>query len=90
MAIGKFDALHLGHRALAAAAARGPCQPAYLISFSGMAQVLGWTPRLPLVAPVDRQRVFESWAEGWQADGGDLAIQPPKELAIPFDQVGVP
>ena len=33
-----------------------------LLSFSGMAKVLKWPPRLPLVAPCDRARVLRLWA----------------------------
>ena len=39
-ALGKFDALHRGHRALAVRAAAMGGQP-WLITFSGMADVLG-------------------------------------------------
>ena len=45
VALGKFDALHCGHRALAERAAAMGGQP-WLISFSGMAEVLG-TPSGP-------------------------------------------
>ncbi len=48
-ALGKFDALHLGHRALACRAVE-LSGAARLVSFAGMAAVLGWAPRLPLVA----------------------------------------
>lgn len=34
-----------------------------LLSFSGMAAVLGWAPRKPLVAPCDRPRVLHLWAQ---------------------------
>jgi riboflavin kinase/FMN adenylyltransferase len=59
-AIGKFDALHLGHRALVERA----CQlgDATLLQFSGMAELLGWPQRLPLVAPSERLRVLELWS----------------------------
>lgn len=61
VALGKFDALHLGHKALATRAALQlggiPC----LLSFSGMAEVLGWPARMPLVAHCDRDRVLRSW-----------------------------
>lgn len=40
VALGKFDALHIGHRYLASTAAAMGGQP-WLISFSGMAQVMG-------------------------------------------------
>lgn len=57
--VGKFDSLHIGHRALvSAAAARGAPT---LLSFSGMAASLGWAPRAPVVAPVDRNRILRDW-----------------------------
>jgi hypothetical protein len=46
VALGKFDALHVGHRALAERAAEIGIP--FLLSFSGMAQVLGWEPRYDL------------------------------------------
>lgn len=61
LALGKFDALHKGHQALAAAALELGGTPV-LLSFSGMAAVLGWAPRKPLVAPCDRPRVLNLWA----------------------------
>jgi FAD synthase len=62
LALGKFDALHKGHQALAAAALQLGGTPV-LLSFSGMAAVLGWAPRKPLVAPCDRPRVLHLWAQ---------------------------
>lgn len=62
LALGKFDALHRGHQALAAAALQLGGSPV-LLSFSGMAAVLGWAPRKPLVAPCDRPRVLHLWAQ---------------------------
>lgn len=41
--LGKFDALHLGHRALAERAAT--LGNVFMLSFSNMAAVLGWEPR---------------------------------------------
>lgn len=70
-AIGKFDALHLGHRALIERA-RGLGEPA-LVTFSGMAEVLGWTSRPPLLAASDRQRVLALWHSS--------------ELSLPFSEV---
>ena len=35
----------------------------WLVSFSGMADVLGWPKRPPLVADNDRGEVLASWAE---------------------------
>lgn len=56
---GKFDAFHLGHLSLArGAAARG--RP-LLLSFSGMAEALGWPPRAPVVAPVERDGILRAW-----------------------------
>lgn len=61
VALGKFDAMHIGHRALAETAAAMGGQP-WLISFSGMAEVLKWEPRLPIVPLCERWSVLESWA----------------------------
>jgi len=52
VALGKFDGMHQGHRLLAQQAASSGASP-YLLSFSGMAEVLGWPARLPLVAASD-------------------------------------
>lgn len=46
---------------LAAEAAKMGGHP-WLLSFSGMAEVLGWSERAPLVAESDRPRVLASWA----------------------------
>lgn len=79
VALGKFDALHRGHRALAEAAAELGGAP-WLVSFSGIAEVLGWPARLPLVAPCDRRRVLASWAP-------HCLGRTPGECAIPFAEV---
>lgn len=47
VALGKFDALHIGHRELAIQASRAG--PPFLLSFVGMAKVLGWEPRYDIV-----------------------------------------
>ncbi len=59
IAVGKFDALHLGHRALAerAAAFGDP----HLLRLIGLAEAFGWEPRAPLVAECDRARVLTGW-----------------------------
>jgi riboflavin kinase/FMN adenylyltransferase len=74
LCLGKFDALHRGHRALAerAAAHGGPVQ---LLSFAGMAKILGWQPRLPLTAPLDRTRILATWPG------------TPGELDLPFADI---
>lgn len=43
VALGKFDALHVGHRELAIQAAKVGAP--FLLSFVGMAEILGWEPR---------------------------------------------
>eukprot|EP00897_Mesotaenium_endlicherianum_P007738 jgi/Mesen1/6993/ME000365S06131 len=78
VALGKFDALHVGHRALAAAAAQMGMP--FMLSFSGMAQILGWEPRLPLVAGCERRRVMSLWAEQC---GGKVA----QEVSLQFASV---
>ena len=60
VALGKFDAMHRGHAQLASRASR--IGTPYLMSFSGMAEVLGWESKLPVVAACDRPRVCEAWA----------------------------
>lgn len=47
VALGKFDALHIGHRELAIQASRAG--PPFLLSFVGMAKVLGWENRYATV-----------------------------------------
>jgi FAD synthase len=79
VALGKFDALHLGHQELAATAAALGGAP-WLVSFAGMAEVLGWPARAPLVAPCDRRRVLAAWAPRC---GG----RAPAECVIPFAEV---
>lgn len=43
VALGKFDALHIGHRELAIQVSKSGIP--YLLSFVGMAEVFGWEPR---------------------------------------------
>ena len=47
-------------RSLVTTAAGMGGQP-WLVSFSGMAQVMGWTHRPPLVAPCSRAAVLQAW-----------------------------
>jgi riboflavin kinase/FMN adenylyltransferase len=69
LALGKFDSLHLGHRALlvrAAAAGR----PA-IVRFTGMAETLGWQRREPLLAAGQFEAVLGEWA---RVTGREIAV----------------
>lgn len=79
VALGKFDAMHAGHRALAEAAADMGGYPC-LLSFSGMAEVLQLPSRQPLTPDCDRGRVLGTWAP---VCGGIAPIQ----RNIPFAEV---
>lgn len=80
--LGKFDAMHRGHFALAeAAAARGEV---VLVSFAGMAETLGWESRLPIMAPSDRTRVLRKWSEkmgGTPVREHSMAFKDVRELS---------
>ncbi|KAI9087381.1 hypothetical protein K1719_030701 [Acacia pycnantha] len=78
VALGKFDALHIGHRELAIQASKAG--PPFLLSFSGMAGVLGWEQRAPIVAKCDRKRVLSSWAPY-------CCNMVPKEFQFEFSRV---
>mmetsp|Transcript_17470 Transcript_17470/g.31201 ORF Transcript_17470/g.31201 Transcript_17470/m.31201 type:complete len:393 (-) Transcript_17470:181-1359(-) len=90
VALGKFDAMHRGHRALALAAAEMDGQP-WLLSFSGMSEVLGWAPRKPLVADCDRPRVLASWGPlCTQVAGSSVEVAAgfvPQQRSIPFSEI---
>lgn len=78
VALGKFDALHIGHRELAIQAAE--IGVPFLLSFVGMAEILGWEPRHPIVAKCDRNQILSSW--------GLLCHNViPKEFQIEFSTV---
>ena len=84
VALGKFDAMHRGHRELARAAAKMGAP--HLVSFGGMAEVLGWAPKLAVVAESDRARVLATWAEAcggatpgeWSCRSRTCAACPPR------------
>ena len=76
-AIGKFDALHRGHFALAQQAARFGAPR--LLTFSGMARELGWVERRPLLAASDRARVLAEWSH--------LLGATIEEVELPFASV---
>ncbi|KAK9862813.1 hypothetical protein WJX84_005653 [Apatococcus fuscideae] len=76
VALGKFDAMHKGHRALCIQAARMGGQP-WMMSFSGMGEVLGWASRLPLVADSDRPHILAGWAQA-------CAGRTPHQRYVPF------
>ena len=71
--------MHQGHCLLAQQAANYGNSP-FLLSFSGMAEVLGWPARLPLVAASDRARVLASWTPVCQG-------RTPRQRYIPFAMV---
>mmetsp|Transcript_13940 Transcript_13940/g.56119 ORF Transcript_13940/g.56119 Transcript_13940/m.56119 type:complete len:368 (-) Transcript_13940:909-2012(-) len=59
---GKFDALHLGHRELVRhASALG--STVLVMTFPGMAEVLGWEPRKPTCSSKQREEIFNAWSE---------------------------
>ena len=62
LALGKFNALHLGHRRLVDAAAQ--LGKPFLLHLEGMAETLGWEPRAPLLDQTTRQEVLQSWCVG--------------------------
>ncbi|KAK4529483.1 hypothetical protein CCYA_CCYA01G0340 [Cyanidiococcus yangmingshanensis] len=77
---GKFDALHIGHRELVRrAVAYG--KP-LILSFSGMAQVLGKKPLLPIVARSHMDLVIRSWCTAWQYDSVVSAAARPGQEAV--------
>lgn len=47
MALGKFDALHIGHRELAIQASKAGTP--FLLSFVRMAEILGWEYRFAII-----------------------------------------
>ena len=86
-ALGKFDALHSGHRALALEAAAlanrinasGKSCLVCMFSFSGMAESFGWPMRLPVVAQADRERVLQQW-------GGAIGMRI-LDFVVPFQAI---
>ncbi|CAJ1977669.1 unnamed protein product [Sphenostylis stenocarpa] len=78
VALGKFDALHIGHRELAIQASKAG--PPFLLSFVGMDKVLGWVPRAPIVAKCDRKRVLSSWVP-------HCCNKVPEEFRVEFSSV---
>ena len=102
VALGKFDAMHRGHKALAAAAAtlskdntkstsKKVKQQAVLLSFENMAEVLGWKPKKPVTAKRDRGRVLKEWSEELVALDGveesDSDCYSIREHGVPFASI---
>lgn len=79
VALGKFDALHLGHQALVQKAAE--LGSPYIISFGGMAEVFGLPVTKPITAPLDRARVLSEW-NAQRDEGQHIA-----ERVFPFSLV---
>lgn len=77
MVPGKFDSFHIGHRHLAQTASNIGVPT--LISFSGMSTSLNWKPRLPVVAPIERDRILRQWSL-------EIGVSIQYQL-IPFEQI---
>ncbi len=78
--LGKFDAMHRGHFALAERAAT--LGDVAMVSFSGMAEMLGWESRLPITAASDRARVLALWSR--DVEGENVFL---REHELPFSDV---
>ncbi|GFP83783.1 fad synthetase 1 chloroplastic [Phtheirospermum japonicum] len=78
VALGKFDALHIGHLELAIQAAK--IGVPFLLSFIGMEEIFGWEPRAPIVSKCDRKWVLSSWTPLC----GNIT---PKEFHVEFSKV---
>lgn len=63
---GKLDALHLGHQALVRQASKLGDR-VFVLTFPGMAEVLGWEPRRPICSSKCRLAVFEEWSAAFGA-----------------------
>ncbi len=72
LVVGKFDAFHRGHAELVRVAAQHGAPT--LLSFSGMAGALGWLPRAPVVAPVERARILREWSNTYNTSVGFRAL----------------
>lgn len=72
LVVGKFDAFHRGHAELVRVAAKHGAPT--LLSFSGMAGALGWAPRAPVVAPVERSRILREWSNLFNTSVGFRAL----------------
>ncbi len=95
MALGKFDAMHRGHAELARKASK--MGEPILMSFGGMAEVLGWEEKLPVVAPGDRARVLEMWKAACEGKTvrehvipfADIRRMSPEEFVSTLKDIGV-
>jgi FAD synthase len=95
VALGKFDAMHRGHAELARRASR--MGSPILMSFGGMAEVLGWESKLPVVAPGDRARVLDAWKETCEGKTvrehvipfADIRRMSPEEFVSTLKDIGV-
>lgn len=79
VALGKFDAMHVGHRELAARCAAMGETP-FLVSFWGMAEVLGWEGRLPVGEPLARYALYLTITSTLLSNGFDTRRPRPSTL----------
>lgn len=70
---GKFDSFHIGHLSLARVAA--DLGRPVMLSFSGMAETLGWPPRAPVVAPIERAGILRGWSAEVEKKVGYKVLQ---------------
>jgi FAD synthase len=89
---GKFDALHIGHRELVLRAAS--YGKPVILTFSGMAEVLGRRAQLPIVARTHMEHIIRNWFAfpGRDADRPLLnsPLKPIVQDADAFEVVVVP
>lgn len=87
VALGKFDALHIGHRELAIQAAK--VGPPFLLSFVGMAEILGWELRYGYYASL-LSVLFQTLSpyDLWSGSPSPLPLDLLRVLLLWYGKVG--